>query len=143
MIAFIKSKKIILSLCLLILAISISGCSKNFIEQKNKNNFMQLEGHIYAKTMDIPSEATVTLSITPLLIEENTKPDSLNYQFTTKNASRTAEFKMAIPKSLYHKGQWGISTRVEKSNQLIMMSSEITPLPEKASDKVILTVISN
>lgn len=140
---FIKNKKLILSLCLLILAISISGCSTHFIEKRNKNDFMQLEGHIYAKTVDIPSEATVTLSITPLLTEENAKPNSLNYQFTTKNASRTAEFEMAIPKSLYHKGQWGISTRVEKSNQLIMMSSEITPLPENASDKIILTVISN
>ncbi|MDV5227701.1 hypothetical protein RZ760_017370 [Providencia rettgeri] len=139
----IINRKLLLSLCLLMLTTYLSGCSHYFIERQNRNNTVQLVGYIHSQTMDIPSESTVTLSITPMLTEENAKSHGLDYQLTTKNTNRRAEFQLAIPKEFFNTNQLGISARVEKNNALIMMSNEITPIPKKTLDKIVLTVVSN
>nr|ELR5114528.1 hypothetical protein [Providencia stuartii] len=139
----IKNRKLALSLCLLMLTSYLSGCSTYFMARQNSHNVTQLVGYIDSKSIDIPSESIITLSLTPMLTEENVKSRSLDYQFITKNTSRRAEFRMAVPKEFSSTNQLGISARVEKNNELIMMSNEITPISKKVLDKIVLTVISN
>lgn len=41
------------------------------------------------------------------------------------------------------KSQLGLSARIEKDNQLIMMSDTINPIPKSASGHVSITVITS
>lgn len=140
----IKNKNLIFLLCLLIFTTYLSGCSKHFMVHQDRNNFIELEGYVYAKTIDIPSDSMVTLSITPMSMVENSSAPNSDYQFITKNTGRSAEFRISVPKYLYDKTeQLGISARVEKNNELIMMSDRIIPIPKNSMEKIVLTVISN
>ncbi|MEY0232903.1 hypothetical protein [Providencia manganoxydans] len=140
----INNRNMLLTVCVFLLVTFLSGCSKHFIEHRNKNNFIELEGYIYAKNIDIPNDAVITLSITPMLIPENSNAPSSDYQFITKDIGRSAEFRISVPKYLYEKTElFGISARVEKNNELIMMSDKITPISKNSMEKIVLTVISN
>ncbi|MEY0303474.1 hypothetical protein AB7W11_16300 [Providencia manganoxydans] len=140
----IKNQRLILSLCLLMLTIYLSGCSNHPIVRQNNNNTFQLVGHIYSKAIDIPSESIITLSLTSMLTEGDIKPHNLDYKFINQKTRRTAEFEIKVPKNFYETTeQLGISARVEKNNELLMMSDKIIPLSKKRSDNIVLTVFPN
>lgn len=138
----IKNQRLILSLCLLMLTIYLSGCSNHPIVRQN--NTFQLVGHIYSKAIDIPSESIITLSLTSMRAEGDIKPHNLDYKFINQKARRTAEFEIKVPKNFYETTeQLGISARVEKNKELLMMSDKIIPLSKKRSDNIVLTVFPN
>ena len=140
----IKNQRLILTLCLLMLTTYLSGCSNHPIVRQNSNNTLRLVGHIYSKAIDIPSESIITLSLTSMRAEGDIKPHNLDYKFINQKARRTAEFEIKVPKNFYETTeQLGISARVEKNNELLMMSDEIIPLSKKRSDNIVLTVFPN
>jgi len=100
-----------------------------------------LEGNIYSHT-NIPDNAEITLSISPLEMNISSN-DTYSYHFKTNTTNRAVYFKMNIPEHIMIiKVPLGISVRIEKNKELIMMTNKITPLPLSFSEKMLLPVLS-
>ncbi|APG51794.1 TPA: YbaY family lipoprotein [Providencia stuartii] len=127
-----------------ILAFFLSGCVKKPHNLSNKENAISLQGNIYSKNIDIPNESIITLSFSPLQQNDNENTKNDNFQFKTKEAGRTIAFSVALPPDInIRKNNLGISARVEKNNELIMMTEQISPFPKNNTDKISLTVVAN
>ncbi|ELZ5940485.1 MULTISPECIES: YbaY family lipoprotein [Providencia] len=138
-----RNNKFISSIYLLLLVIFLSGCTKNVTESKN-NKLSIIEGTIQSKSIDIPNDSLVTLSLSPIGKNENESITSDNFQFKTKKSGRFLAFKIRLSSEMNKlKSQLGLSARIEKDNQLIMMSDTINPIPKSASGHVSITVITS
>lgn len=82
-----RNNKFTSSIYLLLLVFFLSGCTKNLTENKN-NKLSIIEGTIHSKSIDIPNDSLVTLSLSPIGKNENESITSNNFQFKTKKSGR-------------------------------------------------------
>ena len=62
---------------------------------------------------------------------------------TTRKPSRTVNFSINLPEKISAKNRYfGLSIRIEKNGELLMMSNQITPLNKDSSDRLSLRVNS-
>lgn len=119
---------------------TLLGCSyfpKNFLSSPDN----QLQGEIYSQSI-IPENSEVTLSISPVDTSASPKESLLNYQLNTNEASKVISFKLDLLEELVNNApKLGISIRVEKKGELVMMSNKVTELPRNLSEKIKLSVI--
>ncbi|MGG4609553.1 YbaY family lipoprotein [Providencia sp. Me31A] len=120
---------------------ALLGCSyfpKNILG----NTTNQLQGEIFSQSI-IPENSEITLSISPINTLTSPENNLLNYQLHTKEANKKIKFKInLIEKTINNRIKLGISIRIEKNGELIMMSNKITELPRNVSEKIILSVVS-
>ncbi|EKT60585.1 YbaY family lipoprotein [Providencia rettgeri] len=100
-----------------------------------------INGNVYSHSYDIPKDATVTLSLTSIQQNENNAKSNLDYSFKTQNTGRSIAFTVALPEEFQSKRYTlGMSARIEKDGELIMMSNKLSPIPENLSEIVLLPV---
>ncbi|GAB1439403.1 hypothetical protein MASR2M36_21740 [Providencia sp.] len=129
------------SLFSLLLISTLLGCSY-FPKNLFSNTKNQLQGEIHSQSI-IPENSKITLSISPINTLASAKENLLNYQLYTKEANKVISFKIDLLDEIANKvAILGISIRVEKNGELIMMSNKITELPRNFSEKVTLPLIS-
>lgn len=132
-------RKIYKPLFSLLLVFTLLGCS-NFSKSRLINTNNQLQGEIYSQSI-IPENSEITLSISPIGTLISPKESLLNYQLHTKEANRVISFKINLrDDTVKNFSNLGISIRVEKNGELIMMSNKITNLPRSLSEKITLSV---
>ncbi|APC09902.1 hypothetical protein NQ837_003712 [Providencia rettgeri] len=120
---------------------TLLGCSyfpKNFLS----NTDHQLQGEIYSQSI-IPENSEITLSISPIDTLASPKESLLNYQLHTNEASKVISFKLDLLEEFVNNApNLGISIRVEKNGELILMNNKVTELPRNLSEKITLSVSS-
>ncbi|HGN1706447.1 TPA: hypothetical protein ACKRTE_002320 [Providencia rettgeri] len=120
---------------------TLLGCSyfpKSFLS----NTSNQLQGEIYSQSI-IPENSEITLSISPINALVSPEKRLLNYQLHTKEANKVISFEInLLDEIINNTTQLGISIRVEKNGELVMMSNKITELPRNLSEKIKLSVVS-
>lgn len=134
------SKPILHSIFILACCLFLFAC-KNPISQ-SRNTF-NIQGDIYSQSIDIPSEALITFSVTPINGNSYSEKSHYDYTFTTRKSARTVNFSINLPESLLTQGHYfGLSVRVEKKGELLMMSNQIAPLNQATSARLSLKVNS-
>ncbi|HBC7431091.1 TPA: YbaY family lipoprotein [Providencia rettgeri] len=135
------SKKYFISLFVLFIAFMLSACSNNLMSYFTQTPTYHINGNIYSHSYDIPENATITLSLTSIQQNENNAKSNLDYSFKTQSAGRSIAFTVALPEEFQSKRYTlGMSARVEKDGELIMMSNKLSPIPENLSEIVLLPV---
>lgn len=134
------SKPILHSIFILACCLFLFAC-KNPINKTN--NTFNIQGDIYNSSHDIPADALITLSITPINEKSYSEKSHYDYTFTTRKSARTVNFSINLPESLLTQGHYfGLSVRVEKKGELLMMSNQIAPLNQATSARFSLKVNS-
>lgn len=134
------SKNILHSLFILTCCLFLFACS-NPINQKE--NTFNIRGDIYSQSHDIPGEALVTLSVTEINGNSYSEKSHYDYTMTTRKPSRTVNFSINLPDKILNQNRYfGLSIRIEKNGELLMMSNQITPLNKDSSDRLSLRVNS-
>ncbi len=115
------------------------GCTNLTKNTKAKFN---IKGDIYSQSKDIPENSDITLSITTLDITHSSQ-NSFDYYLRTIEANHLISFAIILPNELVNSTQkLGISVRVEKEGELIMMSNKLIEISMNYSGKLSLPVIS-
>lgn len=115
-----------------------SGCG-NFSKNMRINNSYNFQGEVYSQGY-IPENSKIILSISQL--DSRDFNSNYNYQINTKEISRTILFKINIPDDVINNPKlFGISVRVEKENELIMMTNNLISLPRDLSEKLAVPVL--
>ncbi len=115
------------------------GCTN---PTKKTNTKFNIKGDIYSQSMNIPKNSDITLSITRLDVTHPSQ-NSFDSYFRTIEANHLISFTINLPNELVNSTQkLGISVRVEKEGELIMMSNKIVEIPIDHSKKLSLPVIS-
>ncbi|EMT6576412.1 MULTISPECIES: YbaY family lipoprotein [Providencia] len=136
-----RPKKHFISLLILFITFMLSACSNNLMDYFTQNPTYHINGNIYSHSYDIPEDATITLSLTSIQQNENNAKSNLDYSFKTQNSGRSIAFTVALPEEFESKRYTlGMSARVEKEGELIMMSNKLSPVPENLSEIVLLPV---
>ncbi|HHE6471053.1 TPA: YbaY family lipoprotein [Providencia rettgeri] len=136
-------KKSLFSLFTLIITFMISACSNNLLTYFNHSPVNQINGNIYSHSIDIPENATITLSVTSIAQNENNAKSNIDYSFRTQSAGRSVTFAINLPAELRSKQHTlGMSARIEKNGELIMMSNTLSSIPENLSGTILLPVIT-
>ncbi|MEQ4676053.1 hypothetical protein ABN063_15940 [Providencia vermicola] len=118
---------------------TLLGCSYLPKAIQNSSNH-QLQGVIYSPSI-IPENSEITISISPIDTLLSPTENLLNYQLRSKDADKTIDFKInLLENTAKNMEKLGISIRIEKNSELIMMSNKITKLPDNLSEKITLTV---
>ncbi|MEY0434466.1 YbaY family lipoprotein [Providencia huaxiensis] len=134
-------KKYFFPLFILIVTFMLSACSHTLMSYFTHTPAYHINGNIYSHSYDIPENATVTLSLTSIQPNENNAKSNLDYSFKTQNTGRSIEFAITLPEEFQSKRYaFGISARIEKDGELIMMSNKLSPIPENLSEIVLLPV---
>lgn len=134
------SKSILHSIFILACCLFLFACN-NPINQ-NRNTF-NIQGDIYSQSIDIPSDALITVSVTPINGNSYSEKSHYDYTMTTRKSARTVNFSINLPEPLLTQGHYfGLSVRVEKKGELLMMSNQITPLNQSKSERFSLKVNS-
>ncbi|MEQ5127794.1 YbaY family lipoprotein [Providencia alcalifaciens] len=137
---FAISKSILHSIFILACCLFLFAC-KNPIN--NTNNTFNIQGDIYNSSHDIPADALITLSLTPINENSYSEKSHYDYTLTTKKSARTVNFSINLPESLLTQGHYfGLSVRVEKKGELLMMSNQVTPLSQSTPTRLSLKVNS-
>lgn len=137
---FAISKSILHSIFILACCLFLFAC-KNPIN--NTNNTFNIQGDIYNSSHDIPADALITLSLTPINENSYSEKSHYDYTLTTRKSTRTVNFSINLPESLLTQGHYfGLSVRVEKKGELLMMSNQVTPLSQSTPTRLSLKVNS-
>ncbi|MEQ5185342.1 YbaY family lipoprotein [Providencia rettgeri] len=137
---FAISKNILHSIFILTCCLFLFAC-KNPIN--NTNNTFNIQGDIYNSSHDIPADALITLSLTPINENSYSEKSHYDYTLTTRKSARTVNFSINLPESLLTQGHYfGLSVRVEKKGELLMMSNQVTPLSQSTPTRLSLKVNS-
>ncbi|MGF7482457.1 hypothetical protein [Providencia sp. SP181] len=135
----ITLKKIYKPLFSLLFISTLLGCSY-FPKVLQISSSHQLQGVIYSPSI-IPDNSEITISISPIDASLSPTENLLNYQLRSKGANKTINFEINLPEKVANStAKLGISIRIEKNSELIMMSNKITKLPDDLSEKITLTV---
>lgn len=134
------SKSILHSIFILACCLFLFACNNPI--NKNRNTF-NIQGDIYSQSIDIPSDALITVSVTPINGNSYSEKSHYDYTMTTRKSARTVNFSINLPESLLAQGHYfGLSVRVEKKGELLMMSNQITQLNQSKSERISLKVNS-
>ncbi|MTC69488.1 YbaY family lipoprotein [Providencia sp. wls1914] len=137
---FAISKNILHSIFILACCLFLFAC-KNPINKTN--NTFNIKGDIYNSSHDIPADALITLSLTPINENSYSEKSHYDYTLTTRKSARTVNFSINLPESLLTQGHYfGLSVRVEKKGELLMMSNQVTPLSQSTPTRLSLKVNS-
>ena len=132
------SKNILHSLFILTCCLFLFACNNPI---NKKENTFNIQGDIYSQSHDIPGEALVTLSVTEINGNSYSEKSHYDYTMTTRKPSRTVNFSINLPEKISAKNRYfGLSIRIEKNGELLMMSNQITPLNKDSSDRLSLRV---
>ena len=117
----------------------LSACNSTLMNYFTHTPTYNINGNIYSHSYDIPENATITLSLTSIQQNENNAKSNLDYSFKTKSAGRSITFTVALPEEFQSKRYTlGMSARIEKDGELVMMSNKLSPIPENLSEVVLL-----
>lgn len=137
---FAISKSILHSIFILACCLFLFACKNPII---NTNNTFNIQGDIYNSSHDIPADALITLSLTPINENSYSEKSHYDYTLTTRKSTRTVNFSINLPESLLTQGHYfGLSVRVEKKGELLMMSNQVTPLSQSTPTRLSLKVNS-
>lgn len=137
---FAISKNILHSIFILSCCLFLFAC-KNPINKTN--NTFNIQGDIYNSSHDIPADTLITLSLTPINENSYSEKSHYDYTLTTRKSARTVNFSINLPESLLTQGHYfGLSVRVEKKGELLMMSNQVTPLSQSTPARLSLRVNS-
>ncbi|HBO23386.1 MULTISPECIES: YbaY family lipoprotein [unclassified Providencia] len=121
----------------------LSGCHTPLSTYFIADTAQHIKGNIYSHSIDIPENSTITLSLTSIEQNDNHAKSNIDYSFRTQSAGRSISFAIKLPEELIiNQSKLGISVRIEKEGELIMMSSKIIPITENFSDNLMLLVNS-
>ncbi|CAG9406938.1 YbaY family lipoprotein [Providencia alcalifaciens] len=135
---FAISRNILHSTFILACCLFLFSCN-NPINQ-NRNTF-NIQGDIYSQSIDIPNEALITVSVTPINGNSYSEKSHYDYTLTTRKSARTINFSINLPESMLTQGHYfGLSVRVEKKGELLMMSNQVTPLNQSKPERLSLKV---
>ncbi|MCK9790484.1 YbaY family lipoprotein, partial [Providencia rettgeri] len=117
----------------------LSACNSTLMSYFTHTPAYNINGNIYSHSYDIPENSTITLSLTSIQQNENNAKSNLDYSLKTKSAGRSIAFTVALPEEFQSKRYTlGMSARIEKDGELIMMSNKLSPIPENMSEVVLL-----
>ncbi|UBX50505.1 YbaY family lipoprotein [Providencia alcalifaciens] len=132
------SKNILHFIFILACCLFLFSCN-NPINQ-NRNGF-NIQGDVYSQSIDIPNDALITISVTPINGNSYSEKSHYDYTLTTRKSTRTVNFSINLPESLLTQGHYfGLSVRVEKKGELLMMSNQVTPLNQSTPERLSLKV---
>lgn len=132
------SRNILHSIFILACCLFLFSCN-NPINQ-NRNGF-NIQGDVYSQSIDIPNDALITISVTPINGNSYSEKSHYDYTLTTRKSTRTVNFSINLPESLLTQGHYfGLSVRVEKKGELLMMSNQVTPLNQSTPERLSLKV---
>ncbi|HHR6130456.1 TPA: YbaY family lipoprotein [Providencia alcalifaciens] len=132
------SRNILHSIFILACCLFLFACNNPI--NKNRNTF-NIQGDIYSQSIDIPNNALITVSVTPINGNSYSEKSHYDYTLTTRKSARTVNFSINLPESLLTQGHYfGLSVRVEKNGELLMMSNQVTPLNQSTSARLSLKV---
>lgn len=118
---------------------TLLGCSY-FPKAIQNSSSYQLQGVIYSPSI-IPENSEITISISPIDTLLSPTENLLSYQLHSKNANKSIKFKInLLEKVVKNTTKLGISVRIEKNGELIMMSNKITELTDNLSEEIILLI---
>ncbi|AXH63290.1 MULTISPECIES: YbaY family lipoprotein [Providencia] len=137
----VLSKKHFFSLFIIFMTFMLSACSNTLMNYFTHTPTYHISGNIYSHSYDIPENAIVTLSLTSIQQNENSAKSNLDYSFKTQSTGRSIAFTVTLPEEFQSKRYTlGMSARIEKDGELIMMSNKLSPIPENLSEVVLLPV---
>ncbi|MEY0177173.1 YbaY family lipoprotein [Providencia rettgeri] len=133
------SKKYFFLLFILFITFMLSACNSTLMSYFTHTPAYNINGNIYSHSYDIPENSTITLSLTSIQQNENNAKSNLDYSLKTKSAGRSIAFTVALPEEFQSKRYTlGMSARIEKDGELIMMSNKLSPIPENMSEVILL-----
>ncbi|HHR6080800.1 TPA: YbaY family lipoprotein [Providencia alcalifaciens] len=131
-------KPILHSTFVLVCCLFLFACNNPVNQSRNTFN---IQGDIYSQSIDIPNDALITVSVTPINGNSYSEKSHYDYTLITRKSTRTVNFSIKLPESLLTQGHYfGLSVRVEKNGELLMMSNQITPLNRNTSERLSLKV---
>ncbi|HDN2513435.1 TPA: YbaY family lipoprotein [Providencia rettgeri] len=129
------------TLIFLLFIFSLCGC--NYISQQYRNMMNHpLQGEILSPS-EIPENSVVTISLSSVgalnLVENNIS----NYQIKIEERGKTINFVLYLDDEVINTPKpLGLSVRIEKNGELLMMSKNIVTLPQNLSEKISIPVIT-